>query len=248
MFAHDIKRGDDDLCTTASDGDARRRLLQLALYAQHLGTGNTIMCRSIKVATIKAYTNAAALFMALFGDHPRDFRKEVPTNTHVSRVLSTVYDELHRWENVPNRREPFAPKMLRDIQQRAATGTVNCRHPDSLLQALADWFQCALFAGFRLSKWAQDAYHLAPDSYRRDMHLDAKALCLGDVRFESASGANVSSVEALLANPLSLAKCWIKFRTQKNGENGEEKLFSRHDNATDMCFVSAMLRIIQRFA
>jgi hypothetical protein len=246
MFAHDMKWGDDDLCNT-TECDNRRRLLQLALYAQHLGTGNTIFCRSIKVATVKAYTNAAASLMALFGDHPRDFRKEVPTDAHVSRVLSTVYDELHRWETVPNRREPFAPEMLRDIQQRATT-TVNCRQPDSLLSALADWFQCALFAGFRLSEWAQDAYHSAPDSYRRDMHLDAKAICLGDVRFESASGARLSSVEALLANPLSLTKCWIKFRTQKNGENGEEKLFSRHDDETGMCFVSAMLRIIQRFA
>jgi hypothetical protein len=147
MFAHDMKWGDDDLCNT-TECDNRRRLLQLALYAQHLGTGNTIFCRSIKVATVKAYTNAAASLMALFGDHPRDFRKEVPTDAHVSRVLSTVYDELHRWETVPNRREPFAPEMLRDIQQRAAT-TVNCRQPDSLLSALADWFQCALFAGFR---------------------------------------------------------------------------------------------------
>jgi hypothetical protein len=83
---------------------------------------------------------------------------------------------------------------------------------------------------------------------RRNMHLGAKALCLGNVRFESASGARLSSTKALLANPLSLTKCWLKFSTQKNGENGEEKLFSRHDNETGMCFVSAMLRIIRRFA
>jgi hypothetical protein len=70
MFAHDMKWGDDNLCNTSA-GDTRRRLLQLALYAQHLGTGNTIFCRSVKVATVKAYTNAAASLMALFGNHPR---------------------------------------------------------------------------------------------------------------------------------------------------------------------------------
>jgi hypothetical protein len=247
MFARDMKWGDDFLSNT-TDEDNRRRLLQLALYAQHLGTGNTIFCRSIKVATVKAYTNAAASFMALFGNHPRDARKEVPTDAHVSRVLSTVYDELHRWETVPNRREPFAPEMLRDVQQRAAD-PVNCQRPNSLLSALADWFQCALFAGFRLSEWAQDAHHSALDSFRRDMHHDAKALCLGDVRFEDANGARVSSVAALQpGRSLLLTKCWVKFRTQKNGENGEEKLFSRHDSATGTCFVSAMLRILQRFA
>jgi hypothetical protein len=247
MFARDMKWGDDYLPEDTPEGN-RRRLLQLALYAQHLGTGNTIMCRSIKVATVKAYTNAAASLMALFGDHPRDVRKDIPTDAHVSRVLSTVYDELHRWETVPNRREPFSPEMLRDVQQRA-TDPVNCRRPNSLLPALADWFQCALFAGFRLSEFAQDAYHSAPDSFQRDMHLDAKALCLGNIRFENAAGARLTSVEAILSDhPLLLTKCWIKFRTQKNGENGQEKLFSRHDSETGMCFVSAMLRILQRFA
>ena len=67
MFAHDMKWGDDHLSDTTEDN--RLRLLQLALYAQHLGTGNTIFCRSIKVATVKAYTNAVASLMAPFGDH-----------------------------------------------------------------------------------------------------------------------------------------------------------------------------------
>jgi hypothetical protein len=147
MFAHDMKWGDNYLPEDSTPEGNRRRLLQLALYAQHLGTGNTIMCHSIKVATVKAYTNAAASVMALFGDHPGDVRKDVPTDAYVLRVLSTIYDELHRWETIPNRRKPFFPEMLLDVQQRA-TDAVNCRPPNSLLLALANWFSAPCLQAF----------------------------------------------------------------------------------------------------
>jgi hypothetical protein len=42
-----------------------------------------------------------------------------------------------------------------------------------------------------------------------------------------------------------MVKCRIKFRTQKNGQNGAEKLFTY--NYSGKCFPSAMLRIIRRF-
>jgi hypothetical protein len=130
MFARDMRWGNNYL-SDMTQGDNRCQLLQLALYAQQLGTSNTIFCRSIKVAsTVKAYTNAAASLMALFGKHPRDVWKEVPTNAHVSRVLSTVYNKLHWWETVPNRREPFPPQMLKDVQQRA-TNPADGWQPDS---------------------------------------------------------------------------------------------------------------------
>jgi hypothetical protein len=86
--------------------DPRRGLLQLAMYAQHLGTGSTLACHTIKTDTIKKYVAVAASFHALFGLHPRDFRKDSPTDTKVSPTLSAVNNELKRWEDVPNRREP----------------------------------------------------------------------------------------------------------------------------------------------
>jgi hypothetical protein len=42
-----------------------------------------------------------------------------------------------------------------------------------------------------------------------------------------------------------MVKCWIKFRTKKNGQNGDEKLFT--SNTQGKCFPSAMLRIIPRY-
>ena len=122
-------------------------------------------------------------------------------------------------------------------------------HPDSLMATLADWFECGLFAGFRLSEWAQEASASRMETFQLDVHGDAKALCLGDVRFASSTGARVSAADAVAAPPgTQFDKCWITFRTQKNGENGEEKLFTRNTNRGGMCFVSAMLRIVRRFA
>jgi hypothetical protein len=220
----------------------RRGLLQLAMYALHLGTGSTLLCRTIKSDTIKKYVNAAASFHALFGPNPRDFRKDNAVDTHVSRTLSAVYDEQKRWENVPNRREPYTLEMLDDFSgELAASG----QGSNTLHAALVDWFTCGIFAGLRLSEWAQDAHKSDITSYKLSLRNDTQAFCLGDVRFESADRRRYSAAEAAAATTTPMVKCWIKFRTQKNGQNGEEKLFT--SNTQGKCFPSAMLRIIRRF-
>jgi hypothetical protein len=70
------------------------------------------MCGTIKSDTIEKYVIDAASFRALFGPHPRDFRKDNAVDTKVSRTLSAVYDEQKRWEDIPNRREPYTLEML----------------------------------------------------------------------------------------------------------------------------------------
>ena len=92
---------DDDY--TSETMPSHRSLIQLALlYAQHLGTGSTIMCRTIKVDTIKKYILSVSQFLlSLFGDHPRDYRKECPTSTTMAVELTKVYAELARWEKSP---------------------------------------------------------------------------------------------------------------------------------------------------
>jgi hypothetical protein len=219
----------------------RRRLLQLALYAIHLGTGSTLLCRTIKSNTIKKYVNTAASFHALFGQNPRDFRNDNVTDTKVSLELSKVYTEQKRWEDVPNRREPYTLEMLDALSSEFATSG---QGSNTLEAARVDWFACGLFAGLRLGEWAQD-YRSDPASYKLSIRNETQALCIGDVRFESADRRQYSAVEAGAAITIPMTKCWIKFRTQKNGQNGEEKLFTR--NAQGKCFPSAMLRIIRRF-
>lgn len=243
MFAEHMKWDDD--YTLEKDNGSRRGLLQLAMYAQHLGTGNSLHCKSIKAATIQQYIQSVASFLALFGEHPRDYRKEISTDTRLSQVLTSVFDEIKRWESVPNRREPFTLEMLADMTAHSAVA--GCGE-DSLQVALADWFECGLFAGLRLSEWAQEAQHSSMEAYKRNFKKQAGAFCLGDIGFESNTRARYSAVEAVSPTcaGIQMTRCWITFRTQKNGKNGEKRLFTFNPRG-GKCFVSAMLPIVQRF-
>jgi hypothetical protein len=45
----------------------------------------------------------------------------------------------------------------------------------------------------------------------------------------------------------SIHKMWAKWRTQKNGQNGEEKLFTRNPKPNGLCFVASTYRSLERF-
>ena len=53
---------------------ALRGQYQLAMYALHLSAGHSIICKSIKVATIEQYLLAASSFVSLFNGV--DIRKD----------------------------------------------------------------------------------------------------------------------------------------------------------------------------
>ena len=135
-------RWDDDF-TLEKSTDTRRGLLQLAMYAMHVGTGQTLLCKTIKVATVKQYVRAAATFLALFGENTRDYRKNSATNTAISSTLTSVYNELARWESVPNRRELYTREMLMYLKNVVQVAS-SCQN--SLMSAMTDWFECGLFA------------------------------------------------------------------------------------------------------
>jgi hypothetical protein len=125
----------------------RGGLLQLAMYAQHLGTGSSLICRTIRSDTTKRYVYVAAPFHALLGPHPCDFRKDNAADTKVSKILSAVCNEQKRWENAPSRREPFNLERLDDMRREFVNCGLGC---NTLFVSFLDWFECGLFAGLRL--------------------------------------------------------------------------------------------------
>ena len=48
-------------------GERRRGLLQLCMYALHLGSSCGLYCKTLKVGTIKRYIAAVTTFLTLFG-------------------------------------------------------------------------------------------------------------------------------------------------------------------------------------
>ena len=240
-----MKWDDNLLLEGGTPGLAERGQLQLAMYAVHLGTGHSIYCKQIKVATIESYVFAAASFLAQFTGV--DFRKDSPSDTQMGSILSPVYKELRRYENVPNRREPYDLQMhtkARQLQEGA--------HHDSLLSALVDGFEQGLCAGYRLSEWAQPAgltnvrnpqlNHLPPPNIR------TKAIVPDDIRVLTVDFRCISGLAVAFLPVTSIAKLWIRWRTQKNMQNGEEKLFVPNPRPDGVCCVRAVWRSLQRFS
>ena len=236
---------DDDLLLEESP--LLRGQAQLAAYAIHLSTGATLQSRQIKVDTIKQYAFAASSFLALFSG--TDYRRDHPTDQKFCKLLAAVYDDLKRYETVPDRREPYIPEMQEAAEKAAAV--YRDKDPTNLICALTDGFAMALLAGFRLAEWAQhDGFddplnpmlnHLLPPN------IQTRALCPLDFRAETSDRKRLVGLQILQVPLDKIRKVWCKFRTQKNGYHGEERLFTRNNDNTNSCFVSALYRSLQRF-
>jgi len=127
---------------------AVRGQLQLAMYAVHLATGNSIYCKRIKATTVDNYVLAASTFLAFFTG--RDFCKDLPTDSSMGHLLRPALKDLHTYESVPNRREPH------DLNMHSLGRTLALLSDSkALLPALIDGFKQGLCAGYRLLEWAQ---------------------------------------------------------------------------------------------
>jgi hypothetical protein len=223
---------------------ALRGQYQLAMYALHLHAGNSIYCKSIKCGTIQEYLIAAATFLAMFTG--TDFRKDRPEDSHLGNILTPVLKDFKKYELVPNRREPYDPQM-----HQAARLTAAQFHHDSLACALTDGFEQGYCAGYRLSEWAQPSRQSDPLLPQLNHLLDApirtRAVVPDDFRILTVSRHRVTGLAILRYPLLQIEKMWVTFRTQKNGQHGEEKLFARNPKPDGLCFVSSVYRALARF-
>jgi hypothetical protein len=104
-------------------------------------------------------------------------------------------------------------------------------------------------ASFRLSEWAQHVGYYDPQfpmqNHLTAPHITTKALCPADLRSETESHRRYCGLDILSTPLLPIHKVWIKFRTQKNGHHGEERIFTRNPS-NGRCFVAAMYRSLLR--
>ena len=119
--------------------------------------------------------------------------------------------------------------------------------PNSLATAFADWAEAGLFSGVRRSEWAQESTNSTLGSQQLNIYGDTQAFTLPDIRFEALRCQRFIGAGVLQIKVTALRKCWVRFRTQKNGDNGQERLFTRNPKPGGRCFVTAMYRIIERF-
>ena len=243
MWVYNMKY-DDDLWLEHCPH--RRRIYQFAQYAAHLCTGETIACRAIRTDTIDAYLQAAASFLKLrTGIDPRfelgDTKKAEP--------IRVVLEEYRRWEEKPNRREPWTVQMQRAFDKANAEIVAEDKD-DTLPLAMADWFALGLSTGFRRTEWAQ------PDAKHANIHNPDTANWKGvipaklpqDFVFYDLRGRKIRThQEAVRLGIQGISRVRITWRVQKNKQNGESKTYVKNVNKPDLCPVNRALRIVARY-
>ena len=239
-----MKWMDNPTLEGAEEDVALRAQYQFAMYAIHLSCGNTIFCRRIKAATIEQYLLAVASFISLFTG--RDYRKDNPSDKQLGHILSPILKDLKRYETVPNRREPYDPAMHRLARSLCPRFPI-----DGLFSSLFDAAECAYCAAYRLSEFIQPTGRKNP-LYPQLNHLAlatirTRAIVPNDLRGMTKSRRKASGIDILKFPLEDVDRIWVKFRTQKNNQNGEEKMFVRNTNPGGSCYVSSAYRALQRF-
>jgi len=219
--------------------------LQLAMYAIHLATGNSIYYKRIKATTVDNYVLVASTFLAFFTGC--NFCKDLPTDSSMGHLLGPVLKDLCLHESVPNRREPY------DLNMHSLGRTLALLSDSkALLPALIDGFEKGLCAGYPLSEWAQPIGKFSIDrpqlNHMVSSPLGTRAIVPCNIRCVTQSGARLIGVQITSVTVVSLTKVWVKFRTQKNGQHGEEKLFVLNPDPNGICMVASLYRALTRFA
>ena len=215
---------------------------QLAAFAIHLSMGNNVYCKRIKAGAIQGYINDVARIAAVY--RGVDLRKDSPLDAVMGTDLRAVITELKRYDDIPTQREAFTPEMLKYML------TLVPKEPtDSLVAAIVDWCTAGLFAGLRCSEYAQTETHRKhPDNPAQNFRSQTKAFCLNDIRVQDARGRHYKGSRILEVDITSMRSMWIKFRTQKNGKHGAERLFrSKAGSVTKANCVHAFYNIVKRF-
>ena len=192
----------------------------IACYTVSLTQGQTLLCKSIRSSTVRRYINAISKFYA-DNDH-QDPTKDA--NGKPAHQIQMVIQEQRRWETVPNRREPVTWEMVAH-QQRLASPLPST----SLDAALADWLVVGLYAGFRLSEWAQPANVRKYQAFQLNVDGTSRAFIASDFDFHD-DGTHFT----------------IRWRFQKNNQNGERVTFAASNSDPSRCPLAAAKRIMAR--
>lgn len=220
----------------------------LQAYVLELACISTLTMKGIQSGTIALYLRAVIELLQR-ATHVKNYAKEGPTNQNWIAPIDNILKEMKRWEAMPDRREPVTPEMLESMQYRASLPS---SYQDSRLAAMADWTEVNLFAGCRVSEWAQRTSRRGTNEYEicGDREEDGTqrplAFTLRDIQFRI--GLRQVSHEEALRSPDLVDTCIIHWFRQKNGTRGQLMNYTRFDDrAGNIDLVSPMLRIVARF-
>ena len=124
-------------------------------------------------------------------------------------------------------------------------------HEDSLLAAMRDWLVMGSYAGFRLSEWAQESKYARNSTFatwdkKRGGDGLAKAFTMSDLQFMGKSHKRITTSDKRILDAASFEEVSLRWRYQKNGDNGQKINYSRNTKNIKFCPVAACLNIRKR--
>ena len=225
--------------TLASFHIAQKNFL-MACYTVSLTSNETIFCKSIKASTVNLYISDAAK-LAIFNNLPDPTKNAL---SQKSSYITNVINEHKRWELMPNRREPLTYAMV-DLSFTQVYGSVSSQFNDSLEAALTDWFILGMQTGMRKSEWCQDRHILnTTGTVIPNRDGSPSAFIFSDFTFEQLHGVHCNNSRLIHITNATIVK--LKWRFQKNNNNGEVLSYMLNETNQSKCPVRAAMRIRSR--
>ena len=215
------------------------RNIIMACYTAYLASGETLLCKTIKSSTIKRYLSAAVELST----HANMINPCLDIMGKQSTYITNILKELKRWESMPNRKEPVTKKMIEYIIRKGQS--LYNKNPNNIYTALADWLIVGQQAGFCRKEWAQDRTYLQKHKdIERNIDGSSAAFILEDFQFKAKGNKHLKKISSQ-----DLKKAYtvnIKWRFQKNNDNGQIITYIKDNINKQHCVVEACKRIYKR--
>jgi hypothetical protein len=157
-----------------------------------------------------------------------------------NNMMSKVIHAREREENIARQRSPISKEMYVEMAKRAETSP-----KDSVDSVLFDWFNLIRVGGFRVAEYAQKTQNKIDEFEYGSGNKVVKAFVPTDWSFYDATGRLVT-LHSLDGSGHLPKKLKIKFRIQKNRQNGQSITFAADDKHPHICPVRSAYRIFLR--
>ena len=201
----------------------------LGCFAISLLKGDNILGKNFKGDTVHGYLRAAG---ELYEDTKTANPYSYEVETNFPRI---IVDALRKYEKIEDRREIITDSMFQYMDEVGTSEDV-----DSLEAALNDWFKWGRYSGPRRREWCQtrksayDTVDKGPD--------EAAALIASDVVPYDSTGTRLNARICTLDD----IECFtVRWRWQKNGDNGETLKYYRDRKNEKWCPCRALWNIVQ---
>jgi hypothetical protein len=212
------------------------RNIIMACYTADLASGQNILCISLKSGTILRYLATAA---ELSLPH-NQMNPCLDIYGKRSKHINNIINEIKRWENIPNRREPVSKQMIDYIASKGKK--LHKKIPDNIYLALSDWLILGMQSGFRRKEWAQEnSYLIKHKDIQRNVDGSSAAFIMNDFEFRGRNNTRINQKSNYdVNNSHSVNLTW---RFQKNNDNGQIVTYVKDTVNKAYCYVSAAKRI-----